>query len=117
MRHQNKHRKFGRVRKVRRGLMRSLTEALFLRGRITTTEAKARELRPLAERMVTYGKRDSVASRRLVTSRLGGRKATTEKIFSLAKRYAGRNGGYTRIMKLPRRGSDGAPMAIIELVQ
>jgi len=115
MNHHKKNRKFGRVRKVRSGLMKSLALALVLNGKIETTDAKARELRPFVEKMVTAGRDGTVASRRNLISRVG--KIAAEKIVKdISPKYAERAGGYTRITKLPRRISDGSFMAVIEFV-
>lgn len=109
------HRKFGREKNQRVALMKSLTLALAKEGKIKTTEAKAKELRPYFEKLITLGKKQTLASRRLLDSRVGtlaGRIIATD----LAKKFEGRSGGYTRITKMVRRASDGAPMAIIETV-
>ncbi|HYC83543.1 MAG TPA: 50S ribosomal protein L17 [Candidatus Paceibacterota bacterium] len=115
MRHNNHNRKFGRPADQRRALLRSLAEGLILHGRITTTEAKAKELRPFVEKLITKAKTDSVVSRRLVVSELGTQDRA-EALFKVAPRFSDRPGGYTRIVKLPRRTGDASPMAIIELV-
>lgn len=98
--------------------MRSLASSLILHGKIKTTEAKAKELRPMVEKLVTKGKNVTMASRRLVSSNLGDTKEVEiKKLFEeIAPRYKDRKGGYTRIIKLPRRLADGSPMAIIEFV-
>lgn len=115
MNHHKATRKFGRVKKVRDGLMKSLALSLVTKGKIKTTDAKARELRPMAEKMVTMGKLGTVASRRNLVSKLGVIGA--EKIVKdIAPKYASRKGGYTRITKLPARLSDGSLMAVIEFV-
>ena len=117
MRHHNKNRTFGRERKVRTALMRGLALALIEHGKIQTTEAKARELRPYIERLVTRGKNDTVASRRLVATNLGEPSdVIVKKLFGdIAKRYMDRNGGYTRIIKLGET-SAGRSEACIEFV-
>ncbi len=115
MRHHNANRKFGRVKKVREGLMKSLALSLVEKGKIKTTEAKARELRPFVEKLVTLGKDNTVASRRLISSRAGSI-AATKIVKDIAPKYADRKGGYTRITKLPARLSDGSLMAVIEFV-
>lgn len=117
MRHHNSVRKFGRKRKVRNALMKGLVVSFVLHGRITTTEAKAKELRPMIEKIITRAKVDNLANRRFVLSAIYNNTEITKKLFEeIAKNYIDRNGGYTRIYKLPRRTSDGSPMAIIELV-
>lgn len=115
MRHHNANRKFGRVAGQRKALMKSLAHNLVLEGKIKTTEAKAKELRPYVEKLVTMGKKETMASKRLLVARVG--KMAADKIASsLATTYKKREGGYTRITKLVRRDSDGAPMAVIEFV-
>lgn len=115
MRHHKAGRKFGREKKVRSGLMKSLALALITEGKIQTTDAKARSLRPFVEKMVTKGKLSTLASRRGLISEVGTIGA--EKIAKeIAPKYMDRKGGYTRITKLPARVSDGSLMAIIEFV-
>ncbi len=116
MRHSKHNRKFGRERKGRKALLRSLAEALITHGAITTTEAKAKELRPYLEKLVTKGKVDSPANDRLVTRRLLNRTATAKLFQTFGPQFKSRAGGYTRITKLPRRLSDGSRMARIEFV-
>jgi len=118
MKHHNSTRKLGRVTKQRTALLRSLAISLVLKEKIKTTEAKAKELRPFVEKLITKGKVDSLASKRLVGSRLGsGGVAANKKIFDvIAPKYKDREGGYTRIVKLPKRSGDAASMAQIELV-
>ena len=115
MRHSRAARKFGRIKKVRDGLMKSLAVSLIENGKILTTDAKAKELRPAIEKMVTEGRKGDLASTRSLVSKVG--KGSAEKIVkTLAPKYKDRNGGYTRITKLPRRLSDGSFMAVIEFV-
>lgn len=116
MRHHNANRKFGRERNQRRALLRSLARELFLQGRIITTEAKAKEVRPFAEELITIARDNSVASRRLVLSKMGNNPIVPKLMSTIAPKYVGRNGGYTRVIKLDRRPSDGSKMAVIELV-
>ena len=116
MRHGKSNRKFGLERKVRVALLRSLARALIENEKITTTEAKAKELRPYVERLVTYGKSASLSKRRLALQALGGNKESVSKLMTLAPRYKDRAGGYTRIIKMPIRKSDGAHMARIDFV-
>jgi large subunit ribosomal protein L17 len=108
-------RKFGREKNQRVALMKSLAYALTRDGKIKTTEARAKELRPFVEKLITLGKKENQASRRLLESRVG--KLAAKKIaHDIAPRYHARPGGYTRITKLVRRASDGAPQAVIEFV-
>ena len=117
MRHHNQNRKFGRTRSQRTALLRGLALSLIEHGKIQTTEAKAKELRPYVEKLITKGKDDSVSSRRLVMSVLGEPHTDiVQKLFSdVAKRYTERNGGYTRIIKLGETRA-GRREACIELV-
>ena len=115
MRHHNTKRKFGRERKVRSGLIKSLALSLVLNGKIKTTETKARELRPYVEKMISQGRIDTLANRRNLISKIG--LAGTRKIIKdISPKYVGRTGGYARITKLPQRVSDGSFMAVIEFV-
>ena len=98
-------------------LIGNLARALFSEGRIRTTEAKAKRLRPQAERLITFAKRGDVASRRQVLTVVRD-KAVVHKLFAeIAPRFADRQGGYTRILKLGPRPGDAAPMVVIELVE
>lgn len=115
MNHSKAGRKFGRVRKVRRGLIKSLALSLIKEGKIKTTDAKAREIRPFVEKLVTFGKKDTLAGRRELVSKvgpIGAKKITTD----IAPKYKDRNGGYLRITKLQARNSDGSLMAVVEFV-
>lgn len=116
MRHHNKNRKFGRKKDQRNALLRALALSLIMREKITITEAKAKELRPFVEKLVTKGKNNSLASRRLIIARLGSEDGTHKILADVAPRYQKRSGGYTRITKLPRRGGDASKMAVIEFV-
>ena len=116
MKHHKKGRTFNRTKRQRVALMRGLARSLVLENAITTTAAKAKELRPYVEKLVTASKNDSAASRRLVASRLGDTEATKKLHGEYAKRYASRAGGYTRITKLGQIGNRVAEMARIEFV-
>ena len=116
MRHRIAGRKLGRTTEHRIALLRNLSTSLFDKERITTTLAKAKDLRPFAERLVTLSKRETLHARRLVLRHIHDRTVVAKLFDTLSARYAQRPGGYTRIIKLgPRRG-DHAEMAIIELV-
>ena len=116
MRHLNAHRKLRRETSHRLAMLRNLVTSLLEHERITTTDAKAKEIRPLAERIITYGKKGDVHARRMAMRTVRS-KTVLKKIFdSVAKRFAGRPGGYTRIIKLGRRAGDGAHLSIIELL-
>lgn len=99
---------FGRPSNQRRALLRSLARSLVLHERISTTEAKAKALRPYVERLVTYAKKNTVASRRLTVAKLGDQAATKKLFDSIGPRYASRAGGYTRVVKRTKRGSNDA---------
>jgi large subunit ribosomal protein L17 len=117
MRHNIRGRKLGRTTAHRRALFRNQLSSLIQHEQIRTTLEKAKELRPLAERIVTRGKRGTVHDRRLVGRWLADRKEVAKLFDEIAPRFAERQGGYTRIIKLgPRRG-DGAEMAILEFVE
>ncbi len=117
MQKRNKNRTFGRSRSQRAALMRGLALSLIEHGKIKTTEAKAKELRPYIERLITQGKTDTVASRRLVSSKLGepGTDGVKKLFNEISKKYADRNGGYTRIIKMGEV-TPGRRDASIELV-
>lgn len=115
MRHHDANRKFGRTRSQRTALLRGLARSLVVHERIETTEAKAKELRPFVEKLITKGKKGTVAQRRNISEEIGPR-ATKKMVDTISKRYEARNGGYTRIVKLNPRKSDASPMAIIEFV-
>lgn len=117
MNHAKTSRKLSRTRRGRTALLRGLAADLIMKGKLKTTEAKAKELRPFADRLVTYGKRSTVASRRLAASALGEpRAAVITKLFGdVAAKYADRQGGYTRVIKMGRT-SAGRDEAVIEFV-
>lgn len=115
MKHHRNNRKLGRKRGPRKALLKSLMRSLVLRGRIQTTEAKAKEIRPLVEKMVTRGKVASLANRRMLIAQLGDER-TAGKLLKTAENYQTRKGGYVRIVKLAPRKGDAAAMALIEFV-
>jgi len=115
MNNQKKGRKFGRKTNIRRAFMKALAVNLVAHEKIKTTEARAKELRPFIEKIVTKAKSGTVSNRRLTISKIG--EETTKKLFEkIGPKYKDRNGGYTRIIKLPRRMGDGSRMAVIEFV-
>jgi large subunit ribosomal protein L17 len=116
MRHHSVKRKFGREKDQRDALMRSLARNLINETKIRTTLAKAKELRPYVEKLVTKAKSGTLASRRMVIAKLDGEKETKVLFDTIAKKYIDRTGGYTRIIKLAPRKLDAAPMAVIEFV-
>ncbi len=118
MQHHNKNRKLGREKGQRVALIRSLARSLVLEEGITTTIAKAKELRPFIERLVTTSKQNSLASRRVVANRMGGALDVVKKLHGdIAGRYAKRAGGYTRIVRLGKIGKRAVESARIEFVK
>jgi len=116
MRKRNKGRKLSMKKGPRKALLRSLANNFFIYEKIKTTEAKAKELRPIAEKDITRAKKNDIASRRILLKTLNPK--TVKKIIEeIAPKYKDRNGGYTRILKLGPRNSDGAKMVIIELIK
>ncbi len=114
MRHAIDHRKLRRDPAHRKALLRNLMNALVRSERIQTTIARAKELRRLADRLITLGKRDTIHARRRVFSLLSDKKNTAKIFEGLAGRFTGREGGYTRIVRTGYRAGDGAEMAILE---
>ncbi len=116
MRHRHAHRKLGRTTAHRTAMLRNMAAALIKHEQIMTTLAKARELRPYTEKLVTLAKRGGLSNRRLAQARLMD-EAQLRKLFDvIAPRYADRPGGYTRVLKAGFRASDQAAMAVIEFV-
>jgi large subunit ribosomal protein L17 len=115
MRHGNHNRKFGRKTDQRRALLKGLCRSLVLKGKIKTTEARAKEIRPMVEKMITKGKSDTLTTRRALVSSLGDIRVAN-KLIKTAATYADRTGGYTRIIKMAPRKGDAAAMALIEFV-
>ena len=112
------YRKLGRTNKHRKRMLSNLTREVIMKERIETTDTSAKEVRKFVDKMITYGKKGDLVSRRLALAFLHNDKTCVEKIFNdLAKRYETRNGGYTRILKLDERKGDGALISIIELVK
>ena len=110
------NRKLGRTTDHRMAMLRAMVTYLLENGSIETTVARAREVRPLAEKMITLGKKNTLASRRQAAAFITKKVVVAKTFGELSEKYADRNGGYTRIVKIgPRRG-DAAEMAIIELV-
>ena len=116
MRHKLSHRKLNRTSSHRKAMFANMSSALIKHEQIRTTLAKAKELRPIVEKLITLGKKGSLHARRHAISRLAP-DAYIDKLFGeVAKRYENRNGSYTRIIKDGNRYGDSAPMAYIELV-
>jgi large subunit ribosomal protein L17 len=116
MEHGKSKRKFGRETKQRKELMRGLAEALIERGKITTTQAKAKSLKPYVEKLITKGRTNNVSTMRFLVGTVGA-KSAKKLVQELGPKFAGRNGGYTRIISLPRRVSDSSKMATIEFTE
>ncbi len=117
MRHHNANRKFGRAKNGRTALLKGLAAALIEHGKILTTEAKAKELRPKIEKMVTKAKNPTLSNRRMLLSGLYNNSAVVEKLVAdIAPRFIERAGGYTRITKIVQRKGDASKMAVIEFV-
>jgi large subunit ribosomal protein L17 len=116
MRHRMSGRKLNRTSQHRQMLFRNMSQALIKHEQIVTTLAKARELRPVVERLITLGKRGDLHARRLAFARLRDNDMVTKLFDTLAERYADRQGGYTRIIKAGFRYGDSAAMAVIEFV-
>lgn len=118
MRHHNANRKLGRVKRQRVALLRSLARSLLLTEGIVTSTAKAKALRPFVERLITASKSNTIASRRTIATRMGGAPDVVKKLHeTLAPRFKGRAGGYTRIVLLGRTGKRAIESARIELVK
>jgi large subunit ribosomal protein L17 len=117
MRHREKGRKLGRTKSHRERMLRNMVESLFRHESIKTTEAKAKEARRLAERILTWGKRGDLHSRRLVLRYLSDAGIVTKVFEEVAPRFEGRDGGYTRIVKLEARRGDAAPVVLLELTE
>jgi large subunit ribosomal protein L17 len=116
MRHRVKTKKLGRKSEHRKSMLNNLATSLFHHDRLVTTEAKAKALRPFAERLITFARRGDLHARRMVERRIRNRKAADRLFHELGPRFASRPGGYTRIVKLGHRSGDGAEMAQIELL-
>ncbi len=117
MRHRRKGRSLSRTASHRRAMLRNMATSLFRHERIETTTAKAKELRPFAERLITLAKRGDIPARRLAARKISDREILGKLFDEIAPRFADRPGGYTRILKLGHRRGDAAEMALIELVE
>ncbi len=117
MRHRKKGRALSRTSSHRTATLRNMATSLLLHERIRTTEARAKELRPFVEKLITLGGTDDVHSRRLVRRHIGDRIALHKLFDDIGPRFRERPGGYTRILKLGARKGDGAELAIIELTE
>ena len=116
MRHRAKGRQLSRTSSHRRALLNNMATSLFEHGRVVTTEAKAKELRPFAEKLITLARRGDLHARRLVERKIKSRETLSRLFSEIGPRFAARPGGYTRILKLGHREGDGADIARIELL-
>ncbi len=116
MRHQKAGRKFGRNSAQRRAMLRQLAISMILHERITTTEAKAKSLRPVVEKLITIAREDTPHHRKLIMSKIDHDLATAKLFEVIAPRFEATPGGYTRIARLGTRRGDAAPLALIEFV-
>ncbi len=116
MRHRKKGRKLNRTASHRRAMLRNMATSLFLHERVETTTAKAKELRPYAERLITLAKRGDLHARRLAAAKVRDRAVVGKLFDDIGPRFQDRPGGYTRILKLGARKGDAADMSLIELV-
>ncbi|MCL6471707.1 MAG: 50S ribosomal protein L17 [Firmicutes bacterium] len=116
MRHQKRGRKLGTSASHRKAILGGLARQVILHEKVRTTEAKAKELRPVVEKIITLGKRGDLHARRQALAVLRDREVVHKLFAEVAPRFADRDGGYTRILKLGPRQGDAAPMAMIELV-
>jgi len=116
MRHRAKGRQLSRTSTHKRAMLNNMATSLFVHGRVITTEAKAQELRPFAEKLITLARRGDLHARRLVERRIKDRETLTRLFGEIGPRFAARPGGYTRILKLGHREGDGADVARIELL-
>jgi len=117
MRHRNKGRQLSRTSTHRAAVLRNLATSLFRHERVETTTAKAKELRPYAERLITLARKGDIHSRRLAGRKIQDRTVLGKLFDDIAPRYTERPGGYTRILKLGNRKGDAAEMSLIELVR
>jgi large subunit ribosomal protein L17 len=116
MRHRAKGRQLSRTSTHRRAMLNNMATSLFEHGRVVTTEAKAKELRPFAEKLITLARRGDLHARRLVQRKIKDRETLSRLFSDIGPRFAARPGGYTRILKMGHREGDGADIARIELL-
>lgn len=116
MRHNAKGRQLSRTSSHRRAMLNNMAASLFAHGGVVTTQAKAKELRPFAEKLITLARRGDLHSRRLVERKIKDRETLRKLFAEIGPRFAARPGGYTRILKLGHRVGDGADVAKIELL-
>ncbi len=116
MRHRKSGRKLGRNQSHRKAMFRTMASSLILHGRIETTVQKAKEIRPIVEKLITLGREDNINTRRRAASYLRGKEPVQHLFEEVSPRYLDRPGGYTRILRVGTRVGDAASMAIVELV-
>lgn len=116
MRHRAKNRQLSRTSSHRRAMLSNMATSLFQHGKVVTTVAKAKELRPVAEKLITLARRGDLHARRLVEQRIRDKAVSTTLFKEIGPRFAARPGGYTRIIRLGHRVGDGADTARIELL-
>ena len=116
MRHNAKGRQLSRTSTHKRAMLNNMAASLFAHGGVTTTQAKAKELRPFAEKLITLARRGDLHSRRLVERKIKDREITHKLFTEIGPRFAARPGGYTRILKMGHRVGDGADVAKVELL-
>ncbi|RLC47736.1 MAG: 50S ribosomal protein L17 [Candidatus Cloacimonadota bacterium] len=117
MRHRIEGKKFGKIKSARQAMLNNLVISLITHNRIKTTLARAKESRRIAERLITYGKKNTVHARRLAYKILKDRSLVKKLFDEIAPEYIDRNGGYTRIVKMGFRKGDAAPRALLEFVE
>ncbi len=117
MRHAKAGRRLGRKSSHRIAMFRNMVTSFFIHEKITTTDSKAKEIRPIAEKLITLGKRGDLHSRRLAAAYIRDAKTVAKLFTQIAPRYQERDGGYTRIIKLGVRPGDNAEISILELVE
>jgi large subunit ribosomal protein L17 len=116
MRHRAKNRQLSRTSSHRRAMLSNMATSLFMHGKVVTTVAKAKELRPVAEKLITLARRGDLHARRLVEKRIRDKAVSTALFKEIGPRFAARPGGYTRIIRLGHRVGDGADTARLELL-
>lgn len=117
MRHRAKNRQLSRTSEHRRAMLSNMASSLFEHGKVVTTVAKAKELRPVAEKLITLARRGDLHARRLVERRIRNKAVSSTLFKDIGPRFAARPGGYTRIIRLGHRAGDGAETARIELLK
>lgn len=117
MRHRKKGRQLSRTRSHKKAMLRNMATSLFRHERIRTTEAKAKELRPFAERLISLARRDDLHARRRARRHIADREVLQKLFDEIGPRFRNRPGGYTRVLKLGARKGDGAELALIELTE